>query len=175
MSFTESMLDTRSYLYLQEEFARHHKDITRLQMRIRELEGRQVPVQREDRVLGCSADQFLAEMEIIQRDTGKSLRDAFALWVPHAAACVEEKKAQARADAGGGGAIAAWLGELMAVGMAQQKALCGCRESECQMNSMVYMEGRGFVDRYELDAEAKASAEPKTWADRVRQRQQQRQ
>jgi hypothetical protein len=39
----------------------------------------------DNTVLGCSVAQFLTEIEIIMRDTGKPLREAFALWQRHAA------------------------------------------------------------------------------------------
>ncbi len=44
-----------------------------------------VPVMADNTVLGCSVAQFLTEIEIIMRDTGKPLREAFALWQRHAA------------------------------------------------------------------------------------------
>ncbi len=115
-----------------------------------------VPVMAADTtVLGCSVAQFLTEIEIIMRDTGKPLREAFALWQRHAAECAEERAAEAR----GGDALGAFLTDWMTAGMPAKKALCACGESDCPTWEMVFVEGRGFVDRCALANEGKGETD----------------
>ena len=108
----------------------------------------------DNTVLGCSVAQFLVGMEIILRDTGKPFHEAFALWQIHAAECAEERAAEGRTNAGGA-ALGAFLTDWMTAGMPAKKTLCACGESDCPTREMVFVEGRGFVDRWALANEGK--------------------
>lgn len=191
----------RSYLNamrdLSDEYDRQTTGYLQLYSRVSELEAISAthaarvaeppPLPSADKVLGCTRAQFLKGMEIIMRDTGKTFPEAFALWEIHAAECEEERQTEARANASREG-LRAVLGAWLSAGGPPKKALCTCGEADCPTEELVYVEGRGFVDRWNLEKEAeeKAAAEqerqekahirlaqvpkpkkPLTWAERV--------
>lgn len=177
-----------------DEYDRQTEEYLQLHARVRELEVRPPPpppAAAADKVLGCTRAQFLKGMEIIMRDTGKAFPEAFALWEIHAAECEGERRQEAIASGSREGlraALGAWLSE----GMPQKKAICACGDGDCPTNDLVYVEGRGFLSRWDhaeelerLEEEKAAAAaaqkeeeekkkaaaaqkkRPMTWAERV--------
>lgn len=183
-----------------EEMAKQEEEILRLTRQVRDLEARVSYFQalakknaaaKGELVMGVRYTIFLAEMEIIQRDTGKGLREAFALWRQHADACAVTAGKNEAANASKAG-LRAWFADWAAEGFAERvDHLCDCGDADCPSTTdMTYVEGRGFVSRWTLDqeqdraaaaetvavAEVAAAVEaavqavkkPISWADRVR-------
>ena len=140
-----------------EEMAKQEGVIAQLTRRTRELEA--VAPAKEDNVLGVRPAVFMKEMEIIQRDTGKGLRAAFALWQEHREACAVTKGKEEVANASREG-LRDWLSNWAEEGFAQHvDHLCDCGEVGCPTDEMEYVEGRGFVNRWTLSDERAAAAE----------------
>lgn len=179
----------RTYLRTLREVNEHYEkqdaEFLQLHARVRELEARPppTPLPAADRVLGVKPDIFVLEMGIIQRDTGKSFPEAFALWQVHAAACAQEREAEARANASRAG-LREWFAGWASEGFGERvRSLCNCGDWDCPTKDVKYVEGRGFVDAgtlaaeeeraaeaaAEAAAEVAAAAKPKSWADRVRE------
>lgn len=107
----------------------------------------------QEKILGSPERCFLAEIEKIREaEPLLSIRELFALWKEHNAEVQAEARAKEAADAGGE-ALRGWLAGWIAGGYKQDKGLCGCGKWDCSDRERVYVRGRGFVSRYELERE----------------------
>lgn len=168
----------RSYLSAlrgaEEGYKPYDELVATLQARVRELEARPPPPAAiADTVLGCTRAQFLKGMEIIMRDTGKAFPEAFALWEVHAAECAEERRQEAIANASRDG-LRAYMASWIQSGMGAKKAICTCDEWDCPTHDLAYVEGRGFLSKWDHAEELERLEEEREAARRLEEEREKR-
>jgi hypothetical protein len=110
-------------------------------------------------IRGQSAMQMVIAISLITRACpDASFQEIHDMWAAHAGEDSAEQKRKDAANAGGGAALAAYLGSWLSAGSPMDKCLCACLEPGCPTFDKVYVRGRGFVDRV-LYAEEQREAE----------------
>jgi hypothetical protein len=145
--------------------------IKTMESRIEELEAELAAAKKREakpEIKRQSAMQMVIAISLITRACPEaSFREIRDMWAAHADADAAEQAAEDVANAGGTGssALRSWFADWAENGFAEKKCLCACLKPGCPTFEKVYVRGRGFVDRYTLEAEEEA-AKPKVLFDK---------
>lgn len=106
-----------------------------------------------------SAKQMVIAISLIVRGCpDASFQEIHDMWAEHADKDAAEAAGKDAANAGGA-ALRSWLGGWLAAGSPMDSCLCACLEPGCPTFDKVFVRGRGFVCRYELEDEERAEEE----------------
>lgn len=109
--------------------------------------------QEKPEILSQSAMQMVIAITLIARACPEAgFQEIHDMWRRHAEADAAEV-AQEKAANADRGALRALVGQWMSAGMPDRKCLCACLEPDCPTMEKVYVKGRGFVGRWDVEQE----------------------